>query len=174
MDRDDIQARNGDSASPLYLNFYGGEVRIATGSNGGDVVLGNSSSTVSVTGTFSNTSDKHVKEDFAPVDSEAVLDRLVDLPLSSWRYIGSKGRRHVGPVSQDFHAAFDDLLNLNSDDTTIAPLDEAGVAFASIQALHGKVESDQHQIEALKRENASLEQRLEQLEAIVLQLASDS
>ncbi|MCB1234601.1 MAG: hypothetical protein KDM91_05980, partial [Verrucomicrobiae bacterium] len=59
-----------------------------------------------------------------------------------------------------------------SDDKTIAPLDEAGVAFASIQALNDKltneIEAKNRKIESLKEANESLSERLERLEKLVL------
>ena len=39
--------------------------------------------------------------------------------------------RHIGPVAQDFRAAFD----LGADDKTIATVDADGVALAAIQGL---------------------------------------
>ena len=108
-----------------------------------------------------------MKEDFSEVDTQKVLDRLVNLPLSSWKYIGAKERRHVGPMAQDFHHAFDELLNLNSSDTSIAPLDEAGVAFASIQALHKIVTDKDEKISAL-------EERLNRMETMMKSLSKDN
>ena len=67
-------------------------------------------------------------------------------------------------MSQDFHAAFDELLDLNSDDETIAPLDQAGVAFASIQELHKIVQEKDKKIE-------DLEDRLNRMEAMIKALS---
>jgi len=131
--------------------------------NGGIVFIGSPGHNVTVRGTFVNFSDRNLKDDFASVDKDAVLEGLLDLPLSTWKYKASKDRRHFGPMAQDFHAAFDELLNLQSDDTTIAPLDEAGVAFASIQALHGIVAEKDQKI-------ADLEDRLAKIEAGMKQL----
>jgi len=129
---------------------------LAAGSPVLTVGLGNSTTTVF--GTFVNNSDRNVKEDFAPVNSQAVLDHLQTLPLSTWKYKGADTRRHIGPMAQDFHAAFDGLLDLKSDDKTIAPLDEAGVAFAAIQAL-------QKQVTELRAEKTALAEKLAALEA---------
>jgi Chaperone of endosialidase len=153
MDNNEIQAGFDAPASShpstLFLNFSGGDIRI-----------GNASSTTTVFGTFVNSSDRDIKEDFVPVNAQAVLDQLQTLPLSTWKYKGADGRRHIGPMAQDFHAAFDRLLDLKSDDKTIAPLDEAGVAFAAIQALQAQVIARDEKIAALKAGNASLEKKL--------------
>jgi hypothetical protein len=84
------------------------------------------------------------------------------LPVQSWRYTNETDVvRHLGPVAQDFKAAF----GLGTDDKSIGTVDEEGVALAAIQGLNQKVESENS---ALRAENAGLKQRLEALEKIVL------
>ncbi len=76
-------------------------------------------------------SDRNAKENFAPIDTAQILDRIAALPLTAWTYKHDPDqRRYIGPVAQDFHAAFG-LGN----DTTINTLDADGVALAAIQAL---------------------------------------
>lgn len=162
LDADDIQAYDNNSPTTLYLNYWGGNIQLGQ--------IG-STATTTVYGTFVNSSDRDAKEDIRPIEPADILDRLVGLPLATWQYKGSQGRRHVGPMAQDFHAAFNDLLDLKADERTIAPLDEAGVAFASIQALHAEVEEKDARIDQLADENADLRQRLEKLEAAVEKLA---
>src|SRR5215510_3837593 len=57
---------------------------------------------------FSNVSDKTKKENFQPVDGDAVLEKIRGFELSSWNFIGHdpKEFRHYGPMAQDFFAAF--------------------------------------------------------------------
>ena len=150
IDTDDIQGYNGTSPAALYINYFGG-----------DVEIGSSGATTTIQGTFLAPSDRNIKEDIREIDNEAVLEKLVSLPISSWRYKGSEGRRHVGPMAQDFHSAFNEVLDLRSDDKTIAPLDEAGVAFGAIQALNAKVESKDAEIQELKARMEKLEKVLE-------------
>jgi len=102
---------------------------------------------------------------------------LQTLPLSTWKYKGADARRHIGPMAQDFHAAFDRLLDLKSDDKTIAPLDEAGVAFAAIQALQvqitardEKIAGQEKQIRVLAAAVAALEARDQAREARLTRL----
>lgn len=143
-----------------------------------DLEVGVVGSTTTIQGTVLTPSDRGIKDDFAAVDAGAILDRLVELPLSTWKYKASAARRHVGPMAQDFHAAFDDLLNLNSDDKTIAPMDETGVTFASIQALHEKVEAAEadatERIGELEKENRELRERLERLEKALNDRSQDA
>jgi hypothetical protein len=105
---------------------------------------------------FTPTSDRDAKEDFIPIDTAAVLDKVAALPITTWRFKADGGRsRHLGPVAQDFHAAF----GLGSDDKHIATVDADGVALAAIQAL--KAEND-----ALKKQNAAILRRLDALERV--------
>jgi hypothetical protein len=76
-------------------------------------------------------SDSNSKTDFAPVNPRQVLQTLASLPVSSWHYKHDLHRRYIGPMAQDFHAAF----GLGSDDKTISTLDSDGVMYAAIQGL---------------------------------------
>ena len=109
-------------------------------------------------------SDRHAKENFAPIDTAAILDQVAQLPLTAWTYKADpEHRRYIGPVAQDFHAAFG-LGN----DTTISTLDADGVALAAIQALAADARRQttddrgrQVQIDTLRMENAELKQQLD-------------
>jgi len=55
------------------------------------------------------------------------------LPITSWDYDGQdESIRHIGPMAQDFYAAF----NVGEDDMHITAIDADGVAPAAIEALH--------------------------------------
>jgi hypothetical protein len=72
-----------------------------------------------------------------PLDGQEVLERLAALPISTWRYHWEDpGIRHLGPMSQDFMAAF----GLDADERMINLLDASGVAMVSIQALYRRLE----------------------------------
>jgi hypothetical protein len=96
-------------------------------------------------------SDRALKEEFAPVDSRAVLGAVLGLPIERWSYKG-EAARHLGPMAQDFAAAF----GLGEDDRHIFPLDAAGVALAAIQELHALVANQGARLEALECELATL------------------
>jgi hypothetical protein len=122
-----------------------------------------------VNGTFVSTSDRNAKENFQPVDAQAVLEKVAALPLSKWNYKADTGTRHIGPMAQDFHAAF----GIGPDDKHIATVDADGVALAAIQGLNEKLEtgrqSSEGRMQKLEAENAQLKQRLEALEKIIRQ-----
>jgi hypothetical protein len=113
-------------------------------------------------GSWTSVSDRNAKENLAPVNPRAVLDKVAALPLSTWNYKSqTNGVRHIGPMAQDFKAAFD----VGASDTGITGIDADGVALAAIQGLNEKV------IEQIKQRDAkisALEQRLERLERSML------
>jgi len=130
---------------------------------------------VCVNGAVANCSDRNVKQDFAPVSSSQILEKVLQLPVSAWSYKIDAATRHIGPMAQDFYSTF----NVGADDKHITTIDEGGVALAAIQGLNEKVEvgsekskSEIQKLEAdnaeLKQRNESLEKRLNALEQIVI------
>jgi hypothetical protein len=117
-----------------------------------------SSSGVTVSGTFNNSSDRNAKQDFTPVSSTEILDKVLRLPLSEWSYKTDAAARHIGPMGQDFYSIFD----IGTDEKHIAPIDEGGVALAAIQGLNQKLEQKEREIIELKA-------RLEKLEKLMSQ-----
>ncbi|MBI4773257.1 MAG: tail fiber domain-containing protein [Deltaproteobacteria bacterium] len=104
-------------------------------------------------------SDRNMKENFGNVESGDVLARVADLPISTWNYKqDSTGYRHMGPMAQDFHAAFG-----LGDDRTIHAVDAGGVAFAAIQELNRKLDAQTARIEELEKTNRELQEKLELL-----------
>jgi len=110
--------------------------------------------------TWTLTSDRNAKNGFAPVDGEAVLDKVASLPIQEWNYIGY-GQRHMGPMAQDFRAAF----GLGRSDTAIDGGDLHGVALASIQGLHRRLQEKDRQLAAQERELDALRQDVRALHA---------
>jgi hypothetical protein len=100
-------------------------------------------------------SDRNLKYGFQSVDSQWVLDQIVELPISTWSYKDGKDghARHIGPMAQDFHSAF----GVGASDRFIFQIDADGVSLAAIQALDAKVD-------ALEAENAQLRATLRELE----------
>jgi hypothetical protein len=136
-----------------------GEVVLAVGgvnSAPNTIRLDATTSGVTVFGTFNNSSDRNVKQDFRAVSPTEILDKVAQLPINEWSYKVDVGTRHIGPVAQDFYS----LFNVGTDDKHIAPIDEGGVALAAIKALNDKVQEKDQQIKAL-------EERLEKLEQVL-------
>jgi uncharacterized protein YidB (DUF937 family) len=122
--------------------------------SGGFTLWTNAASTVGAklaagSGTWASASDRNLKTDVARIDDAAVLDKVAALPIERWSYKSERGVRHVGPMAQDFYAAF----GVGEDDKHITSIDEDGVALAAIKALHARVG-------ALDAENARLRRRL--------------
>jgi hypothetical protein len=116
------------------------------------------------------TSDRNTKENFRPVDNQSVLAKVAALPVTEWNYKTDKaGVQHIGPMAQDFQAAF--KLD-GADDKHISVVDEGGVALAAIQGLNQKLNERDAEIQTLKQQNDSLAERLNELEAMVKQLAA--
>ena len=122
--------------------------------------------------TWVNGSDRNSKQDFSLVNPRSVLAKVAAMPITEWQYKIEPGLEHIGPMAQDFHAAFG--LN-GSDDKHISTVDEGGVALAAIQGLNQKLEEQAKEKDAenaeLKRENNLLATRLDNLEAEVKALA---
>jgi hypothetical protein len=81
----------------------------------------------------------------------------------------------MGPVGQDFHAAF----GLGADELHISSLDADGVALAAVQGLYQQTLAQQEQIqaqdariEALEAENARIEALEAQVAALVERLSA--
>jgi hypothetical protein len=82
-----------------------------------------------------------------PASSQAILDELAALPISSWRYNWDHPDvRHLGPMSQDFADAF----GLGEDERMIFLLDANGVNMASLQALYRRLQALEQKVEALE------------------------
>ena len=138
-----------------------------TGGNGtrwaviGDTVPGKTIATwtnayLSDGGAWVNASDRALKTDFVAIDPLQVLAKVVAMPVTQWRYRSQIGEVHLGPVAQDFHAAF----GLGGDDKHIATVDEAGVALAAIQALHRLLHERDAEIAALNERLLRIEDAL--------------
>jgi hypothetical protein len=111
------------------------------------------------------TSDRNAKENFAAVNARDVLAKVAALPVTEWNYkTDSKGQQHIGPMAQDFQAAFG--LN-GADDKHISMADEGGVALAAIQGLNQKLEETRAENGELKQQNDILAKRLNCLEQVV-------
>ena len=135
-------------------NLSGGSSNIDIGNQGSNadnnlIRIGTGQTATYLVGTVyangvSLTSDRNAKENFEPVDSQAVLAKVAALPVTEWNYKDSKSAQHLGPVAQDFQAAFG--LN-GGDDTHISVVDEGGVALAAIQGLNDKLEARSEKVE---------------------------
>jgi hypothetical protein len=109
-----------------------------------------------------------MKSNVVALDDAAVLAKVAALPISEWSYKTEGGVRHVGPMAQDFYAAF----RVGEDDLHITSIDEDGVALAAIKALHAENAKMRADNSSLHSENVALRDRLAALEQKVAALAS--
>ncbi|HNS50554.1 MAG TPA: tail fiber domain-containing protein [Anaerolineae bacterium] len=106
-------------------------------------------------GSWSSVSDRELKENVAEVNAQTLLARLAQVPVTTWNYQSQDASiRHIGPMAQDFHAAF----GVGEDDTHITTVDADGVALAAIQGLYAENQ-------ALKAENAAQQTEIDALDA---------
>ena len=103
--------------------------------------------------TFVTTSDRNLKATLSPIDNQEILERVAGLPISRWNFKTDEQTWHIGPMAQDFYAAF----KVGPDDKHIATVDEGGVALAAIQGLNEKLQAKDAQIGALEKRLADLE-----------------
>ncbi|MDZ7730391.1 MAG: tail fiber domain-containing protein [Natrialbaceae archaeon] len=116
---------------------------------------------------FHTTSTRTAKTDLEPVDPEAILEHVRSLPVYTWHFRDVDDGRHVGPMAEDFHEAFE----LDQPGDTIASVDADGIAMAAIQGLLARQECEHQRLAdvvAERRERvAELESRVQALEATV-------
>ncbi len=155
------------------LNGGGGTSRISVGYN--SIVLATGSTgvqpnfeniqingtTTSVNGTFNNFSDRNAKQDLKAIVPGQILEKVLQLPVSEWSYKQDAATRHIGPMAQDFHSAF----NIGTDEKHIAPIDEGGVALAAIQGLNEKVDAKEQRIRELEKTMRELQELVRALAA---------
>ncbi len=129
-------------------------------------------------GSWTSISDKNLKENFAEIDKEALLERLSAIPVTSWNYKSQDPSiRHIGPMGQDFAAAF----GVGDEPPSINTIDADGVALAAIQGIYEIVQEKDceigelierdrrkdHRVGELEARNARLEARIARLEALL-------
>ncbi|HZR29291.1 MAG TPA: tail fiber domain-containing protein, partial [Terriglobales bacterium] len=134
-----------DNADKEFVVVAQGSVQMY--SNGGVFLRGGSQlcTLTGASGGWNCSSDRALKSGFHPVDGLGILQRVAQLPISTWSFRSdSSGSQHLGPMAQDFYAAF----HLGNDDKSIGTTDAQGVALAAIQGLNQKLEQNVQQLQA--------------------------
>lgn len=129
-----------------------GGARFLTATNLAGVILGTGATA------WAALSDSNVKTDVEPVDPREILKKVAEMPVTSWHYKHDLQRRYIGPMAQDFHAAF----GLGADDKTISTLDSDGVMYAAIKGL----------VEELRERDKAMAAREARIESLELELRS--
>lgn len=114
-------------------------------------------------------SDRNMKENLASVDSQDILAKVVNLPIATWNYKQqNSGIRHIGPMAQDFAAAFE----VGESDRMINMIDANGVALAAIQALHQQLQEKDAQIRAMRTDLENLQQQMREMRETLMQTST--
>ena len=147
----------------MVMNGGGGSTSVfqisrdGSGANEFEITHGGN---VNITGTLTESSDVNRKENIATIDPTEVLNKVLAMPVTTWNYLEEDNVTHMGPMAQDFHAAF----GLGATDKGIANIDSSGVAFGAIQGLHQVIDNKDKEIKELKQLLTALEARLAALE----------
>lgn len=158
-----------DSVNANFASSANNEFNVRA--SGGVRLFSNAGATTGVrlapgSGTWSSLSDRAAKTNVIAADGRQILERLTAIPIATWNYKSQDSSiRHMGPMAQDFAAAF----GVGEDDQHITTVDADGVALAAIQGLNEKFE------DALKQKDAEvgeLKTRLHSLEKILHTLAT--
>ncbi len=158
--KDTLQGSATNSTPEFMIKYVTGYVGLGTNAPQEKLhVIGNirASGSICANNGVNCVSDRNAKRDFAPVNSREVLEKVAGLPLSEWSYkTDSSGTRHIGPMAQDFYAAFE----VGLDEKSIATVDADGVALAAIQGLNQKLETENSE---LRKELADLKEAVQKL-----------
>ena len=162
-----------------YLRIVGGgneQAYMGGDGAGGDIEIGSRNAAINTVGfwnsasfqhmnvvalSFNPTSDRNAKENISELDAQEVLNKVISLPVKRWNFKGEDDVDHIGPMAQDFHAAF----GTGTDDRHIATVDADGVALAAIQGLNEKLEEKESVIAELRNETSALREKNEDMEA---------
>lgn len=108
-------------------------------------------------GIWENASDVNRKHLFEQISNEEILEKLRKLPVTKWSYkTEAENIKHIGPMAQDFYAAF----GLGNNNRGIGTVDADGVALAGIKALEERTRNLAAELEGLKADNAALRQQM--------------
>ena len=164
-----ITLENSATANNWFFGANAANFIISKSGTGGEEVTVFPGGNMTILGNLTQGSDVNIKDNILPIEPAEVLNKVLDLPISSWSYITDEtGSRHLGPMAQDFYAAF----QLGHTETGISSIDSAGVALGAIQGLHHEIkqiiEQKDATIQALQEQLQQQETRLQALEKALL------
>jgi len=99
---------------------------------------------MTIQGSLTQNSDVNQKTNIEEIDQGSILQRITEMSISQWQYKDTLGENHIGPMAQDFYAAF----GLGQSETGLSSIDTAGVALAAIQALASENSDLRQQIQS--------------------------
>lgn len=111
-------------------------------------------------GSWVSGSSRSFKENFETVDPHEVLAKVANLDITSWHYKKSKEGMHLGPMAEDFYAAF----GLGDSDKYIESVDADGIALSCIQALIDRIRDLEIRYQELSHFNKEIQKEIQNLE----------
>jgi hypothetical protein len=150
----------GSSAPNSVTMRASGGFQFLTGTNSAGAQLAGGATSWSVL------SDRNSKKNISAVEVQTVLEKLQSIPSCQWTYKWEpdSATPHIGPMAQDFKAAF----YPGRDDKSISTLEFDGVEVAAIQGLARKLDEQSDRLMKLIQFQAEqieiLKGRLKQLE----------
>jgi hypothetical protein len=155
------EANNGTNARGVhgqstsgYAGYFEGLAWVT-----GDLHVGGNISTTGCTGCNRVPSDRNIKANFSPVSPRFILNKLAAIPIETWNYKSEPDTvRHIGPMAQDFSAAF----GVGTDDKHISTVDAEGVTMAAIQGLYQMMQEKDRQIKQLQSQVVQLQRTVKQ------------
>lgn len=102
--------------------------------------------------TWTAVSDRRLKTDIDEVDADDILEAFADLPIFQFRYRGDE-RLNIGPMAQDFYAAFGDWVEEERNAEgylAIADADKTALLMAAVSALLARVKDLEAKVESLE------------------------
>jgi hypothetical protein len=148
----------GDSSSLNDSVFTTAEQQFRVRARGGTWFFSNAAMTTGAylaagSNSWASACDSTTKEDFREVDRQELLERVAALRVRNYKMRDQDdGTRHIGPVAQEFAAAF----GVGENNTSINMADADGVLLAAVQALYEQSRVQQAEIAALKAELARM------------------
>ncbi len=124
----------------------------------GNVTISGALTVTSCTG-CSPPSDRNLKANFSPANPRFILNRLASIPIQTWNYKNEPTAvRHIGPMAQDFSAAF----GYGTNDKSLNTVDANGVTMAAIQGLYQQNQELKGVVTQLRARLTQLERRMPQ------------
>jgi Arc/MetJ-type ribon-helix-helix transcriptional regulator len=122
---------------------------------------------------WSSYCDRNLKTNFKKLDFEEVLKKVDKIPVTEWNYKGNDTMKYIGPMAQDFYAAFHlggtDSLGINS-------ISIDGVNMAAIKGLIQRTDELKSALDELKVQNENvgqIEGQLKEQDALINEIKND-
>lgn len=93
-------------------------------------------------GVWYSASSRTIKDNFRPVGTFDILDKIYNYTLEEWNYKETPEENHIGVTSEDFH----NLFGYGKEGGGLNALDVCGVLWSAVQALTCEVRSLQAKV----------------------------